>query len=188
MIIFKQQQNNKKYKEENLTFLGKHHPEIYYSHSDNGLCRPLSYAHITSVCIAWYDPVSPCPQGPSFPEPGWNCPQQGGARGPSTWGFGPGQRQSWPQSQVGAISRQTQRGHFSFPHVQSVFWTGCFSGLWDSIQLEKIIWGFPRKSNLKTAYWSFIFVQNNHELWKPLAGSWGGTAGFCRERKSVGKI
>lgn len=123
---------------------------------------------VVYVCAVFYDPVFPCPEHPSFSEPLWNFLQLGGAKGPSIWGFGPGQRHSWPQSQRGATSRPAQKGHFSFPRVQSVLQTESFSGLWDSTQLEKIIWGLPRKSDVKTAQTEVLFLSKiimNYESW-----------------------
>lgn len=78
--------------------------------SDGGLYRTFSHAHHVGLCGEMEPSLQPA--GPGFPESGRNCPQQGGGRGPSNQGCGPGQGRNWPQSQFRAVSEQTQRGHF----------------------------------------------------------------------------
>ena len=82
MIVFKQQCNNK-YRKENENLLGTQHPEVTTVGALTAASTELAQAHTTSVRRARQSCLS-SPQGPGFPESGRNCPQQGGARGPSS--------------------------------------------------------------------------------------------------------
>lgn len=108
---------------------GTHHLAVTTTDIPQWALQNSFHVCVVYVCVVFYDPIFPCPKHPSFSEPLWNFLQLGGAKGPSIWGFGPGQRHSWPQSQRGATSRPAQKGHFSFPRVQSVLQTESFSGL-----------------------------------------------------------
>lgn len=163
---------------------GTHHLAVTTTDIPQWALQNSFHVCVVYVCVVFYDPIFPCPKHPSFSEPLWNFLQLGGAKGPSIWGFGPGQRHSWPQSQRGATSRPAQKGHFSFPRVQSVLQTESFSGLWDSTQLEKIIWGLPRKSDVKTAQTEVLFLSKiimNYE-------SWGNSWLLWKKKKSRGKV